>query len=203
MRKSTEAHKKYWKNRDIDWNKEYSSTWNHPHRQMIIDVLRSISFQSVLELGCASGPNLYRISKDFPGVKIGGIDINTDAIETARSLMPQGVFQVDSVENVFFSDKSVDVVLCDAALIYVGPIRIHKVMNELRRIARNDIILVEFHSGNIFERLGIWWASGYFSYNYKKLLKKYGFYDIAFRKIPGSVWGYPWSKWGFVIHAKI
>ncbi len=204
MLKSTKDHKKYWKNRKINWKESYFDTYNHPHRQMIINLLKRVSFGSILEVGCASGPNLYRISKEFPGVQVGGVDISKEAIETARVLLPpKAILQVDSADELFFSDKSSDIVLADACLIYLGPTRINKAINEMKRIARKQVILVEFHSENFLERLGIWSASGYFSYNYKKLLTKHGFHSIEMTKIPESVWGYPWSSWGYVIKAEV
>jgi len=199
---TTKKHKKYWKERKIDWRTAYFDTWNHPHRQMIIDELKHIPFTSILEFGCASGLNLYRISQEFPNVKIGGVDINSDAIELCQKIMPGGVFVQDSIEDVFFSDKSVDVVLADAALIYIGPSKIDRVVKEMKRIARNNIILVEFHA-SVLKRIGVWWSSGYFAYNYKKLLSKHGFYDITMKKIPTKIWGPPWSFFGYVITAKI
>lgn len=202
--KSTESHKKYWANRKIDWKTSYFDTWNHPHRQMIIDVLKRFSFGSILEIGCASGPNLYRISKTFPSVKVGGVDISKDAIETAKLLLPpDSILQVDTAENLFFGDGSCDVILTDAALIYVGPLRINKAISEMKRVGRKHIVLVEFHSKNFFERIGIWLGSGYFSYNYNKLLSKHGFHSIEMIKIPEQVWGYPWSRWGYIIKADI
>jgi ubiquinone/menaquinone biosynthesis C-methylase UbiE len=202
--KTTEKHKAYWSQRKIDWKEAYASTWNHPHRQMIVDALRGMKFTQLLELGCASGPNLIRITKEFPGVQVGGIDISADAIETARGILPpNAVLDVGSADNCFFADKCTDVVLADACLIYLGPEKIDQVMKEMRRVARKHVVLVEFHEPSWWRRLAVWWKSGYFAYDYEKLLKKHGFWDIEIKRIPEEVWGYPWSTFGAVITAKI
>ena len=46
--------------------------------------------------------------------------------------------------------------------------------------------------------------SGYYVYDYKKLLKKHGFHDITLIKIPTEVWdGAPQKPYGYIIVAKV
>lgn len=189
MYKTTGHHKKYWANRNIDWKSAYLDTINHPHRQMIMDQLRKIRFGSLLEIGCASGPNLLRIKQEFPRVQVGGVDISQKAIETARqALGPLANLDVSSGEDVFFGDKCADVVLTDMTLIYFGPRAIHRVMKEIVRTARRHVVLCEFHSESAWKRWGLRFASGYNAYDYRKLLKRYDFYDIVVIKIPNDRW---------------
>ena len=82
--KTTKTNSNYWKDRKIDWSKHYTATWNHPHRQLIVDVLRRIRFESLWEIGCGSGPNILKIVKELPAKQLGGSDVNKDAIELAR-----------------------------------------------------------------------------------------------------------------------
>lgn len=202
---STKKHKTYWSTRKIDWKKEYLETVNHPHRQMIVNALQRIApFQHLFEMGCASGPNLLRVAREFPGTQVGGIDISADAIATARQYLPKGaVLDVGSVENTFFADKCTDVVLADAVFIYCDRTTIGKALEEVRRIARKHLVLVEFHEPSWWKRCAIWWKSGYYAYDYKKLLESYGFWDVQMTKIPNEVWGFPWGTFGYVITAKI
>jgi ubiquinone/menaquinone biosynthesis C-methylase UbiE len=202
--KTTEDHKKFWTERKIDWNKDYLSTWNHPHRQLIVWALKSIPWYSLWEVGCGPGANLVRIVKDFPGRQLGGCDINSEAIDLARKTFVGGRFHVEGVEDILLSDDSVDVMLSDAALIYIGPNRIDKAIKELTRISRNHIILCEFHGTNIFKRWMFRFKTGYNSYNYKKLLEKHGCYNIKVIKIPKEYWdGTPWTEWGYIIIANV
>ena len=60
----------YWKNRD------------HPSRHFLAERIAAFSpLNSVLEIGCASGPSLYLLAKRFPQAQIVGIDINAEAID--------------------------------------------------------------------------------------------------------------------------
>lgn len=211
--KTTNQHIKYWKNRKIDWMKEYISgideasgqpIWNHPHRQLIIDELKKENFGSVLELGCGPGPNLVRILKDFPNVQVGGIDVSEDAIKLARSIFPiNAVFDVASIDDFYFSQDSADIVLTDAALIYMSPLRVGKVLHDIHSVCRKKAVFVEFNSTSPLEQLGIWWSSGYYAHNFRALLEQHDFYDIQIKKIPPETWGFPWSKWGYIITARV
>lgn len=202
--KSTKAHEKFWTDRDIDWEKDYLSTWNHPHRMEIIDELKTLRFGSILELGCASGPNLVLIQKMFPKVQVGGVDINEQAINTAKKyLASTSVLEVGPIDNLFFSTKSGDIILTDASLIYIGHDKIDRVMQEIKRVGRNRLIMVEFHSVNPLKRWALKLASGYNAYDYKKLLQKHDFYDIEITKLPDYWDGEPWKTFGHLITAKI
>jgi len=194
--KTTDTHKDYWKNRKINWIDHYAKTWDHPHRQFIIDKLKTMRWISVIEVGCACGPNLARIASHFPRADIGGIDINPDAIATARAwfqdifkgTLRRSWFKVNSGDDIMISDGSTDVILSDMTLIYVGPDQIKKYLSEMKRVTRNYIMLMEFHSRNPLKRLWLKWKSGYNCYNYKELLEGLGFYNISVDKLPPNLW---------------
>lgn len=206
MLKNTEQHKKYWKERKIDWKQAYLSTWNHPHRALIVYALKTFNWVSLWEVGVGAGANIARIAHDMPEHfhLLGGSDINEDAIEVCKKSFTNGRFQVESVENLLMSDGSVDVMLADAVLIYIDPKKINDVIKEFTRITRNHIVLCEFHSTSWFKRLFFRIKTGYNAYNYEKLLKKHGCYDVQIIKIPKEYWpGTPWEEWGYIIIAKV
>jgi len=200
----TSKHRKYWANRKVNWETSYFA--DHPHRDLIIKTLKTMKFGSILEVGCASGYNLFKIQENFPRTQIGGIDISQDAITKAKEMLPGAVvLEVSSADNLFLSDKSSDLMLTDMCLIYQSPFDINKAIGELKRVARNGIILVEFHHTNWFKRQFLRLVSGYNSYNYKKLLTKHGFYDIEIYKLTEADWpsGEPQKTYGCLITAKI
>ena len=202
--KTTGAHQKFWQNRKIDWSKEYLATWNHPHRQLIVWALQSIPWVSLWEVGCGPGANLVRIIKEMQGRQLGGSDINADAIELARTTFKGGKFHVEPIDDMLLSDNSVDVVLSDAALIYYGPKKIDKAIGEMVRIARNYIVLCEFHGTSPWERLKLRWKTGYNAYNYSELLERHGCHSIQVIKMTSEFWdGFPWQPWGHIIIAKV
>ena len=202
--RTTNTHKEYWRQRKIDWKVSYSDTWTHPHRQLIVEVLSQFRWKSLIEIGCGSGANLIKIVQSFQGVQVGGMDINKDAIELASKTFTGAHFGVGSGDNIMMSDKSTDCVLVDAVYIYVGSFQIRKYIREAKRIARNYIVLCEFHSESWWNRLALKINTGYNAYDYKKLLESEGFYDVVITKIPKEAWsGTPWQEFGYILVAKI
>jgi len=205
--KSTKEHKKYWSERKIDWKEHYQTKEmiNHPHRNLIIEALSSFHWGSLLEIGCGGGANLIKILKVFKGRQIGGIDINPEAIDLCLKTFGGGMFKVNSADDIFMSDKSVDVVLSDMTLIYAGPFKINKYIKEMKRIAREHVILCEFHSDSWWNRIALKINTGYNAYNYKKLLSKHDFYDIITYKFRDGDWpgGNPQKTFGYIITAKL
>lgn len=202
--KTTKGHIKYWKDRELDWKTQYFDTHGHPHRELLMRTMARFRFGSVFEVGCASGPNLVRIHYGFPHVQFGGCDVSEDAIKFAKDAFPKAFLNVSPAHDIFLSDKSVDMVISDACLIYVGRNMINKTLQEIKRVTRRNIVFCEFHSDSLYQRTRLQLESGYYAYNWKKLLEKNGFFNIEMRKIPKEVWpGTPWEEFGFIISASI
>jgi len=193
----------YWAKRKIDWKKEYLDTVNHPHRMLLLKVLSKYRFGSLLEVGCASGPNLYKIHLQWPTVELGGVDVSKDAIDMAKKYMPKMIFDVKPAHDVFMSTDSCDIVLADMALIYVGPKMINRTLKEMRRICRKHIVLCEFHSTSWLKRTGLRFATGYNAYNYVDKLERLGWYDVQVKKLTLEDWpgGEPQKTYGYIITA--
>ena len=107
--------------------------------------------QSVLEIGCASAPNLRLLREKLPSAQLTGIDINKQYIRTANdyfrsanddkvNLLAMTMDQLDE-----FQDKSFDVVFTQAVLLLVPPSNINKVIAGMLRLSRKAIVLNEFH----------------------------------------------------------
>jgi ubiquinone/menaquinone biosynthesis C-methylase UbiE len=187
MFKSTKKHASYWKHRKIDWAESYQSTWNHPHRSLIVWMIKNIPFISLWEVGCGGGANLIKIAKELTGKQLGGSDVNADAIKLCRETFNQGLFHVEEGNNLMMSDKSVDIVLSDMTLIYVDPLNITSYLNEFKRVGRSYLVLCEFHSESWWKRLKARFG-GYHVYNYYQRLEALGFYDIMVQHIPEQYW---------------
>lgn len=208
MLKTTNQQKKYWKERKIDWKTAYLDTWDHPHRNLIVWVLKSFPWVSLWEVGCGPGANLVKIVKEIEGRQLGGSDVSQEAIELARKTFNGGKFHVESVEDMLLSDKAVDVMLSDATLIYIGPTKITKTIKEMTRATRNHLVLCEFHHTSWIKRWLFRWKTGYNAYNYQTLLEKAGCFDIRIMKIPPEMWpgckpGDGWYDFGNIIIARV
>jgi SAM-dependent methyltransferase len=202
MYKRERQHQSDWAALRVDWKKSYLDTWEHPHRQMIVDALRGFEFDSVLEAGCSSGPNLFRIHREFPEVSLSGTDVNEQAIGVAREHL-EGDFRVGTLAEAGFPDQCMDIVLTDMVLIYVS--KIDETLEEMRRVARRHVVLCEFYSSHWWERAGLSLMAGYRAYDYPALLRRHGFRNIAMGKIPPELWpnGRTQRRFGYVITASV
>ena len=183
--------KKDWKDLSGNWVDGYTKSVDHPHRDQILDMLHSSGVNSVLEVGCNSGPNLIRISKQLPGLEIAGIDLNSAAIECARNNLPwSGNLKVGSVLDIPFPDKSFDAVLCDAVLMYISPSQIEKAMSELQRVSKYVLLLIEWHDteSNLGVIKDFHWAR-----NYLQLMLKLGYTNVTAHKLTEKEW--PSKNW--------
>jgi ubiquinone/menaquinone biosynthesis C-methylase UbiE len=192
------------------WTQECIETRNHPRRHLILERIASfIPVQSIMEIGCSSGANLYLLAKEYPEVKLYGIDINAIAIKEGNAFFKkQGMINVhlfvhkaDKLEQ--FADKSIDVIFTDATLMYIGSDKIRKVIKEVRRISRKGFIFSEWHcEDNSREYL---WYYGHWIYNYKSLLANFFSSDnITISRHPEGFWDDDtWSKFGSIIEVRL
>ena len=161
---------------------------------------------SVLEVGCNCGPNLYILAKRFPDAEIRGIDINPMAVQKGNEWLAQegisnvklSVGRADDLRQ--FEDKSFDVVFTDAVLIYIGPDKIRKVVEEMLRVTRKVLIFLEWHSfDSKCNPLGVY--VGHWMRDYTALLKEFvSENNIKVTKMPKDLWpDKNWQKWGGVI----
>jgi ubiquinone/menaquinone biosynthesis C-methylase UbiE len=194
-----------WKNEKCDWKQAYFSTKDHPHRKLIIELLKEFKFDSLLEAGCNCGPNLTRINEVMPEKQLYGIDINKQAIETGKYLIPNVNFKCAPVERMPFAGKSIDIILTDATLIYVKPENIEKVLKDMKWIAKKGIVLCEFYTEDLMDSLIFKSFTDYYLHDYKKILIKLGFLNIKTLKLPAEYWPDSdlWAKYGYIITANI
>lgn len=177
-----------WRNGAGTWIDEYVASKDHPHRQLILNALQGFGeFAGVLELGCNAGPNLLRISELYPETQLAGIDINKDAIARAQELLPKAVLKVGTVTELPFPDQSFDIVIADAVLMYTNEKEVQRVLDEVNRVARKGVILVEWYAQKS-EITDYHWAHNYPEYLYGR-----GFTDVHVQPLTADHW--PTQKW--------
>lgn len=199
---TTKQFTKWWTERKIDWQEQYLKTWNHPHRYLITALIKEVP-GSVFEIGCGAGANLVNIVKNIPNIQVGGVDVNPEAIALAQQVLQGAMLKVNPGDDVMASDKCADTVLTDMTLIYVGPRKIKKYLNEIKRLGRKRVLICELHSTSFWKRLKLLLTSGHHAYDWPKTLKKHGFYDIDTYKIPKDMWPDDNSPFRYIFVAKI
>lgn len=79
----------------------------------ILSELEKISFQTILDVGCGTGPMIERLSKKYPDKQYTGLDLTPKMIEVANEKkLPNTQFIVGDSENLPFEPESFDAVIC-------------------------------------------------------------------------------------------
>lgn len=205
----------WWSERGNGWAEGNWNSRGHPHRSYLVERIAAFSpITSLLEIGSASGPNLYLLAKRFPDSEIRGVEINPHAVEVGNEgFSREGISNVKlsagRAEDLSeFKDNSFDVVFTDATLIYVKRGAIYGVIKEMLRIARKGLVFVECHD---FEqrpddRLGLGvYTRGLWVRDYVTLLKQFVSEEqIHVTKITTDIWpDEGWGKHGAVIEVTV
>lgn len=192
----------YWATRPLDdpktdwesgdtWIEAYQQSVKHPHRAWLLGHLDKLVPRTVLEVGCNVGPNLRLMLDSWPHLRFAaGIDPSPDAIAAAKEFVPDAYFGVGTATKL--PNISVDLVLADAALMYVPPEEIETAMDEFARVSKRYIAILDWHSDSLLgEEQDYHWAR-----DYEALLRARGF-EVAEYPVTEDVWPSPnWVKNG-------
>jgi len=196
-----------------DFTGGYCEEIDHPHRQFVVErVSRYFPFEGLLEIGCNIGANLYLLAKRFPMTKLYGIDINAPAVNKGKAWLEQeGLTNIslytekaDRLER--FADKSVDLLLTNSTLMYIGPDKIKKVLEGMIRVTRKNIILSEWSCEDTLDNQKEYsYHDGHWVYDYKKLFEKHFLLtDVKVSRFPENLWkNKGWEMYGKIIEVHL
>lgn len=134
-----------------EWVATYQQSLQARHRTLLVELIRGLAPESVLEVGCHCGPNLIRLCETFPNLIGSGVDANAEAIDAgrqwafSRGLDARTEFQCGRIPEAtqMLPDRAVDVVVSCYALAYVAPADLDAVLYEVGRLARHAVVLLE------------------------------------------------------------
>jgi ubiquinone/menaquinone biosynthesis C-methylase UbiE len=205
---STAAHRLFWRlrfllNKNSLDSTEIDTSLDHAHRQEIINEFNKFScIKNVLEIGSSWGPNLLLLNRYYPEVKFTGIDISRQRINLGNEYISANNIEniklryMDMTSLAEFRDNEFDLVISDAALIYIDNKHINSIAHELNRITTKGLIMVEFDDdsedsfGCVYEATWI--------RDYKAVFSKYSD-KIEKKCISGKIWPGKWSVHGKII----
>jgi hypothetical protein len=136
----------WWANhpKNPEWIAHYASSAGQPYRAAIVEALRRVpDWTTLFEVGCHCGPMLWAVHLAFPGVRLGGCDVNLEAVEFAREKWPgvrHGAFPgvTDDVP-----DRAVGVALSCYTLSSTSPDGLESALAEMARIASKAVVICE------------------------------------------------------------
>lgn len=122
-------------------------------------ILKQLPFEyeqpfHLLEVGCGTGRNLYKLQKQFPEARLSGMDISTDMLDQAKRRLrgyPGVILLEQAYGDEFYTwTGKLDVVLFSYALTMINPqwkALIHQAYKDLR--PGGYIAVVDFHDSRI------------------------------------------------------
>jgi len=134
-----------------NWIATYQQSLNARHRTALVQALKEIQPETLLEVGCHCGPNLVRFAQEFPALSMIGVDVNAEAIEAgqqwvaSRHLTKRIALHAGRIPEAIqrLPSKSCDVVLSCYALAYIAPADLDAVLFEMGRVAIKAIVIAE------------------------------------------------------------
>lgn len=119
-------------------------------------ILKQEDFESLLDVGCASGYMLSQIQKTFPEKEYSGVDIYDKAIRFAKQKYPSIRFKVASADKLPFEEGEFDLIICYETIEHVEDPT--SSLKEMKRVLKKGGLLVlAMDSGNWMFR-AIWFV---------------------------------------------
>lgn len=129
------------------WRKNYEGTEKYKlQANIIINTLKEIEFNSLLDYGCGYGRITKLIEKNFHGKKLFGCDVSKHQIQNSRKYLgPDSgcTMIVTDGKSIPFKDNEFDVVMCCDVLLHQTHDLIDIVRNELIRVSNKYVMLYE------------------------------------------------------------
>lgn len=105
--------------------------------------------ESLLDVGCNAGALLADCGTFHPGMRLAGVDVNPDAVEKARRLLPDAEIHRADADRLPFSDGAFDCVTCIEVLEHIPAERRGAALREMRRVLKpgGRLVLRTPHAG--------------------------------------------------------
>ena len=209
----TKVHEWIWRRQRAPTAEELQAVIEHPHRDFLVNqILKWAPFETVLEVGCNAGQNLYLLAQKEHGASFHGIDINPQFVQAGQEWL-----KGKGTENVFLKvgkaddlsslgDRSYDVCFSDGTLMYLGPDKISQSLRQMARITRKVIFLNEWSRNAVDPGERSWWYDFHWVHDYGALFREFlPQSKIRETKIPAGQWlpGGGWEKYGTLIEVEL
>ena len=103
------------------------------YTRFVINQLRAVPFESLLDAGCGDGRFLYEIRNALPGKELLGIDISEKAIRYARAMNPGVEYLCGDLVEMAEPHRQFDVITLIEVLEHVSPPAVRDFLNALGR----------------------------------------------------------------------
>lgn len=150
----------YWRKRGKFYREESAKD----DTELLLQVVRTQIFDSLLDFGCGYGKYLKVLSNNFTNKKFVGVDISSTMLQNARNHLVNLNIELHKTDGLTlpFKDNSFDITLTSHVLIHNPPNKINEIIKEIKRVTRKASIHMESTVENVK-------AEDYYCHDYEKL----------------------------------
>lgn len=135
----------YWTQRGRTYEAEaIERGWVSVENAPLFDLLDTLTFDSVLEVGCGFGRVGAAILRHYPNVTYTGIDVSPDLIEAARKRLPTSELIVADLAT-WDTKRHWDLVVSVSVLGHILPADISAVIGKIRKWADKDVVAIDWN----------------------------------------------------------
>lgn len=139
MNDSKEKSKEYFNKTADTYHSRHDGVFVKPMYKYLLKLVVDEKPEKILDLGCGTAYLLSEIKKQID-CDACGLDISKEMLKAAKNNLEDCQYKLGDSENIPWDDDSFDLVLCSASFHhYPNP---EKVLNEIRRVLKNNGILV-------------------------------------------------------------
>ena len=157
----------------------FQRIWHNNKLKIVIKFIPETP-KSILDVGCASGWFISKISREFPQAKCYGIDIYDKGVKYANKIYPKIEFRVADAHKIPYRKNTFDLVMCTEVLEHLDSPQI-AILEIKRVLKKGGLSIIELDSGNLLFSLvwyiwrklwgKVWNDSHLHSFNIKKMEK--------------------------------
>lgn len=155
------------------------------YQDMLVDFLKTVEFESFFEAGCGFGWNIKRVKKDFPSVRVGGVDFSLGQLKNANRYLVNTGIDVVNGDNcrLPYKDNAFDVGFSLGVFMNIHPSKIENAVKETIRVSKKYVVHLEYDENNTTKDLREKRAfkTNIVSHDYQALYKKHGMEIVDFR----------------------
>lgn len=115
---------------------QIETDWKAKHLLSVIP--NQLQFNNILEIGCATGLVLSKVSKKLGVGMILGIDISNTNVRIAQKEIPHGIFMTGVAEYMPFKDNSIDLVILSDILEHIKDPK--SLLKEAKRVSKYVVL---------------------------------------------------------------
>lgn len=143
----------YWLSRGKRYLHEFSKRsfsekqYVQKQEQILIKFLKTLNFESVLDVGCGFGRITKLILEHFHGAKIQAIDLSPDQIKHAHKYVndPRASFFIGRIQDVAVPEGKYDLVVAVAVLMHIPFEEVGIVLKKMVKASRKHVINVDWY----------------------------------------------------------